>query len=112
MISRAGRLQLVQSVMSSIPIYHMMCFKLPKWVINRIDKARRICLWGSNRRQGNGISLYNWYMAMVPKRYGGLGLPDLNLRNISLILRWWWKPYAEPDSMWARCISKIRTNIV
>ena len=112
MISRAGRLQLVQSVMSSIPIYHMMCFKLPKWVIYRIDKARRVCLWGSNRRQGNGISLCNWYMAMVPKRYGGLGLPDLHLRNISLILRWWWKPYAEPDSMWAKCISKIRTNIV
>lgn len=41
LISRGGRLQLVQSVMSAIPIYYMSCFKLPCWVINRIDKIRR-----------------------------------------------------------------------
>lgn len=39
-------------------------------------------------------------------------MPDLNLRNIALILRWWWKPYEEPNSMWAICISRLRTIIV
>lgn len=35
-------------------------------------------------------------------------MPDLELRNISLILRWWWKPYADPNSMWSICISNLR----
>lgn len=40
LISRGERLQLVQSVLSTVPIYYMHCFLLPKWVIRRIDKAR------------------------------------------------------------------------
>lgn len=67
MVSRAGRLQLVQSVMSTILVYYMICFRLPKWVICRIDRARRRCLWGTYGKQGNGISLCNWSMATLPK---------------------------------------------
>lgn len=33
LVSRGGRLQLMRSVLSSIPIYFMTCFLLPKWVI-------------------------------------------------------------------------------
>lgn len=40
-ISRGGRLLLMNSVLSSIPIYFMSVFLLPKWVLNRIDKIRR-----------------------------------------------------------------------
>lgn len=90
----------------------MTCFRLPKWVINRIDRARRSCLWGKHNASGNGISLCNWNMAIIPRKWGGLGLPDLNVRNITLLLRWWWKPYSDPGSMWASCVSKLRTIIV
>ena len=57
MLSRGGRRELVHSVLSTIPIYHMICFKLPKWVLARIDKARRTFLWGKSRDQTRGISL-------------------------------------------------------
>lgn len=41
LISRGGRLQLVQSVLSSILVYFMLCFRLPQLVIRSIDKIRR-----------------------------------------------------------------------
>lgn len=37
-----------------------------------------------------------------------MGLSDLYLRNISLLLRWWWKGYREPNSMWSLMIRQIR----
>lgn len=99
LISRGGRLQLINSVMSSIPIYIMACFRLPKWVINRIDKIRRDFLWRKNDGSANGVSLTNWQSACLPKIWGGLGIPDLEIRNLALLIRWWWRLYDEPDSL-------------
>lgn len=76
LISRGGRLQLVKSVLTAIPIYYMMCFKLPKWVINRIDVVRRSFLWGRNGKEGKEgkeISLLNWPTVCMPTVAGGVG---------------------------------------
>lgn len=108
LISRGGRLQLVQSVMSTILIYHMLCFILLMWVIHRIDKARRAFLWGKSGSQQRGISLCNWELVCTDKCWGGLRLPDLRLRNISLALRWWWKSYTDQTSMWTSLVVQIR----
>lgn len=69
----------------------LTCFVLPKWVINRIDLIRRRFLWGRMEGQGRGVSLMNWDLVCTPKQCGGLGAPNLEIRNIFLIMRWWWK---------------------
>jgi hypothetical protein len=43
-LSYAGRLQLVNSVISSLPTYYMCSLKLPLTVIEIIDKHRKNCL--------------------------------------------------------------------
>ena len=45
LLNRAGRLRLVNSVLSSLPTYFLTVFKMPKWAIKRIDKLRRSFLW-------------------------------------------------------------------
>lgn len=40
-LSQAGRLVLVNYVLSMIPSYSMSFYLLPKWVIKKIDKVRR-----------------------------------------------------------------------
>lgn len=100
-LSRAGRLVLVNSVLSSLPIYFMASFILPKWVIKRIDKIRRRFLWGKSGNTSYEIPLLNWNAICLPKEWGGMGVPDLELRNISLLLRWWWKLYRDPMGLWA-----------
>lgn len=64
LISRGGRPQLVNAVLSSIPIYFMGCFKMPIWVINRIDKIRRHFLWGKRDThvQGDAIAVIDFLL--------------------------------------------------
>lgn len=73
MISRGGKLQLVKSVLSTIPVYFMTCFLLPQWVIQRIDQIRKSFLWGKNDKVTRGISLINWELVCLPTDYGGMG---------------------------------------
>lgn len=107
-ISRGGRLQLVQSVLSSIPIYHLMCFRVPQWVIRRIDRVRLQFLWRKSEENKRGISLINWTVACTPRIWGGLGLSNLSRVNISLLLRWWWKLYHEPTCLWTVTVVMLR----
>lgn len=109
LISRGGRAELVNSVLSSIPIYFMNCFKLPKWVVNKIDKVGRLFLWGRNDRDGRGISLINWETTCLPKKWGGrLGIMNIELQNIALLLRRWWRLYHEPGALWSCWAKRIR----
>jgi hypothetical protein len=97
-LSRGGRHQLVNSVMTSISVHYMTCFRLPSWVISRLDKTRRDFLWWKMKnRQGGYICLIG--KQCLPKEYGGLGVSNLQLQNISLLLHWWWKLYTEQSSM-------------
>ena len=107
LISRGGRLQLVKSVLSAIPIYFMMCFKLPVWVIDRIDVIRRSFLWGRNDKEGRAISLMNWPTVCLPTRMGGMGLHDLGTHNVALLLRRWWRAYANPTSLWTTTVTVL-----
>ena len=47
-LSRAGRLVLINSVLSALPIYWMSMHLFPDWVIDKIDKIRRDFLWSGD----------------------------------------------------------------
>lgn len=105
-ISRGGRLLLMNSVLSSIPLYFMAAFLIPMWVINRLDKIRRKFLWGHSDTR-KGISLLNWTEVCLPKQNGGMRGTNLVFRNYSLLLRWWWRLYRFPNSLWAQTARSI-----
>ena len=51
-LTQAGRLQLVNSILSSLPTYTMCSLKIPIAVLDFIDRARKHCLWrGQTRMQ-------------------------------------------------------------
>ncbi|KAJ4785579.1 RNA-directed DNA polymerase (reverse transcriptase)-related family protein [Rhynchospora pubera] len=103
LLSRAGRIQLAASVISSIPIYFLSVFLLPKWVLNSIDKLRRQFIWG----ESSAITPLNWTTVCLPKALGGFGLRNLQLQNITLLIRWWWRLYGIEDSIWAQIAGLI-----
>jgi hypothetical protein len=77
LISKGGRAQLVDSVLSALPVYAMACFKLPKWVIKRLEKIMRDFLWEGRTSTQKGAHLINGQTLCIPKKWGGLGFKDL-----------------------------------
>lgn len=54
-LSRAGGLTLAQSILGSLPIFHMQLERLPAWVHRELDKAMRKCVWRLEVEAGVGV---------------------------------------------------------
>lgn len=69
----AGRLSLIQSMTSSIPIYAIQTAKFPSSVCENLDKLNRNFLCGDINDK-NKVHLLSWKEVCKPKCKGGLGL--------------------------------------
>jgi hypothetical protein len=67
LLTKSVRLALVQSVLSSIPTYHMSVFTLSKWKIKKIDRIKRNFLWKGSDDARTGHCLVNWQRVTRPK---------------------------------------------
>lgn len=95
-----ARLRLINSVLSSIPVYLITIFKLGAWAIKQIDKLRRNFLWRSKPDAEGGLALVNWSIVCRPKSLGGLGVIDLKRFGRALRLRWKWLEWRDQDRPW------------
>ncbi|GKU92387.1 hypothetical protein SLEP1_g6121 [Rubroshorea leprosula] len=87
-ISLGGRITLLNSVLSSLPVFTMSVHLLPKGLILILDKIRRSFLWGG----GESIRKVNWVCwekVCRSKLEGGLGVKDLRKFNLALLGKWW-----------------------
>jgi hypothetical protein len=87
LLSHAGRLQLVNSVTSSLPTYAMCTLQLLVSVLDHIDRARRHYLWRSSDSNTKMKPLVAWKKCSKPKRKGGLGIINLRSQNTALLLK-------------------------
>jgi hypothetical protein len=99
-MSLAGKLVLTNVVLSSLPIYFMTAFILPKWVIGEIDAIRRNFLWKESHANSKKMHLANWSIVCRPKSKGGLGIINIEMMNIALIGKWYWKWFSTQPSLW------------
>ena len=59
LLSLADRLELVNSVLTAIPIHMLTVLQIGKWAFKKIDKIRRDFLWKSKADQARAICLVN-----------------------------------------------------
>ncbi|KAJ3701655.1 hypothetical protein LUZ61_005360 [Rhynchospora tenuis] len=107
LLSRAGRIVLANSVLSTIPVFFMSVFQLPIWVVKALDRLRRNFIWGSSDTTGKSMHLLAWDRVCLPKSVGGFGLINLRLQNIALLLRWWWRLYDQTNSLWSTIATRL-----
>jgi hypothetical protein len=103
-LSYSGRLEMVNSAISLIMTYAMCTLKLPKGVIENVDRARKQCLWRGNTTQKKGGNLVAWPIVMQPKEKGGLGVINLQLQNDALLMKHLNKFYNKEDIPWVQLI--------
>ena len=99
-LTRAGRVCLTKSVLSSQPVYLMTALKPPKEVLLEVDKIRKRFLWAGNKAISGGKCKVNRMKTTSLKECGGLGILDLKRFARALRLRWLWHEWASPDKSW------------
>ena len=103
-LSRGGGLILVNSVLSSLPLYFMSFFYLSQRVVQHIEKLRRAFFWNEKNNINGGQCLVSWDDLCSPRGSDGLGIRRLRDFNISLLFKWWWKLSSNHQSSWVKVV--------
>ena len=102
-MSRAGRLTLIKSVLSSLPLFYLGLFKMPIGVAKKIICLQSNFFWGG-REGKKAIPLVKWKIIQRPKRMGGLGVGDIIIKNAAMLFKWWWRFSIENSPLWKKII--------
>ena len=82
----------------------MCTIKLPKGVIENINRIRRQCLWRGNSEKERGGNLVAWEIVQRPKEKGGLGVTNLRLQNDALLMKHLHKFYNHAQVPWVQLV--------
>jgi len=103
-LSQAGKLQMTNSVFTSLPMFFMSTFHLHSTVREQIDKYRKHCLWRGSEENNRINAKAAWPMVTKSKEEGGLGVLDLKTQNEALLLKNFHKFYNRADIPWVHLI--------
>ncbi|GAU29337.1 hypothetical protein TSUD_227080 [Trifolium subterraneum] len=102
-LSMGGRLILLKSVLSSMPVYFLSFFKAPAGIISSLNSIFCQFLWGGSEENQKMVWI-KWDSVCLNKKNGGLGVRRLREFNFSLLGKWIWRILEEKDSLWKQVL--------
>ncbi|PNX76937.1 cysteine-rich receptor-like protein kinase, partial [Trifolium pratense] len=103
-LSFGGRLVLLKSVLTSLPVYALSFFKAPSGIISSIESILIKFFWGGCE-DFRKIAWVNWKTICLRKEYGGLGVRRLREFNLALLGKWCWRMLVDREGMWFRVLA-------
>ncbi|KAL9670050.1 hypothetical protein QQ045_007601 [Rhodiola kirilowii] len=101
LLSRAGRVVLIKSVLHSLIYYCTRIFTIPKKVLTTINSLCAKFLWNGHR-QGRGMYLVSWKDVWKAKVEGGLGIKCLETMNAAIFLTHLWDINQDKNNKWVQ----------
>lgn len=102
-LSFGGRVCLVKSVLTALPLYFISFFRMPKGIVKKCQQLMARFLWGGSD-DVRKIAWVGWDQCCKPKSEGGLGLRDLESFNLALLGKWRWRILHEKESLWCQVL--------
>jgi hypothetical protein len=103
-LSFGGRLVLLKSVLTSLPVYALSFFKAPSGIISLIESLFNKFFWGGSE-DNRKISWVAWGSICSQKECGGLGVRQLKEFNIALLGKWCWRMLVDRGGFWFRVLA-------
>jgi hypothetical protein len=92
------RLILINSVLTSLPMFLLSFLEIPMGVRKRLDFFRLRFFWQSDGHKRK-YRLIKWNIICRPKDQGGLGIEVLEIKNKCLLSKWLYKLQNE-EGVW------------
>ena len=103
-ISKGGRITLIKSTLTSLPLNQMSIFRMSGVVSKRLEKLQSCFLWGGGVNEKKA-HLVNWDVVCSEKRHDGFGLRKLTILNKALLGKWIWRFASDRDCTWKTLIN-------
>src|ERR1043165_188116 len=103
LMSFGGRLVLINSVLTSLPMFLLSFFEVPVGVRKILDFYRSRFFWQSDETKKK-YRLARWDIICRPKEQGGLGIKNLEVKNRCLLSKWLYRLSVETDGMWVQIL--------
>ncbi|XP_056697886.1 uncharacterized protein [Spinacia oleracea] len=101
LVSKAGKIVLIQSHLEALPSYAMTTTCLPKTTCNSLDQINRNFFWKQSPEK-KGIPMISWDKICQPKNQGGLGLRKTEAVNSAFLVKLGWKVITDHNNLWVR----------
>jgi hypothetical protein len=89
-LSVGGHLVLINLMLSSLPMFMLSFFEIPKGVLEKINYFRSRFFWQSDNQKMK-YRLAKWDIVCQHKDQGGLGILNLEIQNQCLLSKWFFK---------------------
>ena len=110
-LSQAGKLQMVNAVLSSLPSFYLSSLLIPEKIISQIDKFRRHLLWRGSDIHSRAPAKVDWKIVCKSKKQGGLGVINLRIQNKALLLKNLHRFFNKADVSWVGLLwSRLYSN--
>jgi hypothetical protein len=104
LMSVGGRLVLLNFVLTSLVMFMLSLFEVPRGVLEKIDYFRSRFFWqGSDHKKK--YRLTKWEILCQPKEIGGLGIQNIDVQNKCLLSKWLFKLLNE-EGLWQTLLRK------
>lgn len=100
LLNRMRRLVYTNSVVTAMATYFLTAFPPDKWLIKKVDKLRKNFHWEAEDQSIGAKSMVNWKQVCSPKKYGGLGIKNIECFSRALRLRWEWFKWGDGERPW------------
>ena len=83
-LNKVGKLILINSVLTSLPVYQASILLAPRGFVRDLDSILRKFLWEGGRNEGKKMHLVSWDKVKAPRMEGGLQVRDVATQNLAM----------------------------